>query len=440
MTYAETVEYLYNKLPLFSRIGSAAYKADLTNTIALCEALGNPQNNFKSIHVGGTNGKGSVSHALAAVFQTAGYKTGLYTSPHLYDFRERIRLNGEVVPEDFVVRFVAQIQSLIEKIEPSFFEITVAMAFQFFAQKKVDIAIIEVGLGGRLDSTNIIIPELSVITNIGLDHTNILGTTVEQIAVEKAGIIKPNVPVVIGETLPATKAVFSKAGNERSAAIYLAEELLKDDGFKINAEFLQIKYRDKDGEAVLVETDLAGLYQVKNVRTVLAAISVLQPLGWNLPGEGVLSALKKVKKLTGLTGRWDVVHSQPTIVLDVAHNADGVKQTLLHIRQLTFTHLHIVIGMVKDKEIEGILELLPRAASYYFTQAHIPRALPAQELQQKGELYNLSGGKYEDVNTALRSAVEKAGTDDLILVCGSIFLIAEVRISDLNSTTGEFGH
>jgi dihydrofolate synthase/folylpolyglutamate synthase len=440
MTYAETVEYLYNKLPLFSRIGSAAYKADLTNTIALCEALGNPQNNFKSIHVGGTNGKGSVSHALAAVFQTAGYKTGLYTSPHLYDFRERIRLNGEVVPEDFVVRFVAQIQSLIEKIEPSFFEITVAMAFQFFAQKKVDIAIIEVGLGGRLDSTNIIIPELSVITNIGLDHTNILGTTVEQIAVEKAGIIKPNVPVVIGETLPATKAVFNKAGNERSAAIYLAEELLKDDGFKINAEFLQIKYRDKDGEAVLVETDLAGLYQVKNVRTVLAAISVLQPLGWNLPGEGVLSALKKVKKLTGLTGRWDVVHSQPTIVLDVAHNADGVKQTLLHIRQLTFTHLHIVIGMVKDKEIEGVLELLPRAASYYFTQAHIPRALPAQELQQKGELYNLSGGEYEDVNTALRSALEKAGTDDLILVCGSIFLIAEVRISDLNSTTGEFGH
>jgi dihydrofolate synthase/folylpolyglutamate synthase len=440
MTYAETVEYLYNKLPLFSRIGSAAYKADLTNTIALCEALGNPQNNFKSIHVGGTNGKGSVSHALAAVFQTAGYKTGLYTSPHLYDFRERIRLNGEMVPEDFVVKFVAQIQSLIEKIEPSFFEITVAMAFQFFAQKKVDIAIIEVGLGGRLDSTNIIIPELSVITNIGLDHTNILGTTVEQIAVEKAGIIKPNVPVVIGETLPATKAVFNKAGNERSAAIYLAEELLKDDGFKINAEFLQIKYRDKDGEAVLVETDLAGLYQVKNVRTVLAAISVLQPLGWNLPGEGVLSALKKVKKLTGLTGRWDVVHSQPTIVLDVAHNADGVKQTLLHIRQLTFTHLHIVIGMVKDKEIEGVLELLPRAASYYFTQAHIPRALPAQELQQKGELYNLSGGKYEDVNTALRSAVEKAGTDDLILVCGSIFLIAEVRISDLNSTTGEFGH
>lgn len=440
MTYAETVEYLYNKLPLFSRIGSAAYKADLTNTIALCEALGNPQNNFKSIHVGGTNGKGSVSHALAAVFQTAGYKTGLYTSPHLYDFRERIRLNGEVVPEDFVVKFVAQIQSLIEKIEPSFFEITVAMAFQFFAQKKVDIAIIEVGLGGRLDSTNIIIPELSVITNIGLDHTNILGTTVEQIAAEKAGIIKPNVPVVIGETLPATKGVFNKAGNERSAAIYLAEELLKDDGFKINAEFLQIKYRDKDGEAVLVETDLAGLYQVKNVRTVLAAISVLQPLGWNLPGEGVLSALKKVKKLTGLTGRWDVVHSQPTIVLDVAHNADGVKQTLLHIRQLTFTHLHIVIGMVKDKEIEGVLELLPRAASYYFTQAHIPRALPAQELQQKGELYNLSGGEYEDVNTALRSAVEKAGTDDLILVCGSIFLIAEVRISDLNSTTGEFGH
>jgi dihydrofolate synthase/folylpolyglutamate synthase len=440
MTYAETVEYLYNKLPLFSRIGSAAYKADLTNTIALCEALGNPQNNFKSIHVGGTNGKGSVSHALAAVFQTAGYKTGLYTSPHLYDFRERIRLNGEMVPEDFVVKFVAQIQSLIEKIEPSFFEITVAMAFQFFAQKKVDIAIIEVGLGGRLDSTNIIIPELSVITNIGLDHTNILGTTVEQIAAEKAGIIKPNVPVVIGETLPATKGVFNKAGNERSAAIYLAEELLKDDGFKINAEFLQIKYRDKDGEAVLVETDLAGLYQVKNVRTVLAAISVLQPLGWNLPGEGVLSALKKVKKLTGLTGRWDVVHSQPTIVLDVAHNADGVKQTLLHIRQLTFTHLHIVIGMVKDKEIEGVLELLPRAASYYFTQAHIPRALPAQELQQKGELYNLSGGKYEDVNTALRSAVEKAGTDDLILVCGSIFLIAEVRISDLNSTTGEFGH
>lgn len=426
MTYAATVDYLYHKLPLFSRLGSAALKKDLTNTIALCEALGNPHKNFKCIHVAGTNGKGSVSHALAALFQTAGYKTGLYTSPHLYDFRERIKLNGEMVPQEFVVRFVEEIKPLIEKLQPSFFEITVAMAFLFFAEQHVDIAIIEVGIGGRLDSTNIITPELSVITNIGLDHTNILGNSVEEIAFEKAGIIKENIPVVIGETVPATKPVFEKIAIERKAPLYFAEEYLTEDGFEMNAGFLQINYKQKTGEALFVETDLTGIYQVKNLRTVLTAVHILKSLGWKLADEKILSALQHVKQSTGLMGRWDVIHQQPMVVLEVAHNKDGMEQMLLHLQKLSFHQLHIIVGTVKDKDVEQILKLLPVSAGYYFTHAHIPRALPANELQDKGSKLQLFGEVYEDVNTALQDALQKAAKEDLIIICGSIFLVAEV--------------
>jgi dihydrofolate synthase/folylpolyglutamate synthase len=425
MTYAETLDYLYNKLPMFSRVGTVAFKKDLTNTIALCEHLGNPHKKFKSIHVGGTNGKGSVSHMLASIFQTSGYKTGLYTSPHLYDFRERIKLDGEMISEEYVMHFIEEIKPLIEKIEPSFFEITVAMAFHYFAEQKVDIAIIEVGLGGRLDSTNIITPELSIITNIGWDHTNLLGNSLEEIAFEKAGIIKKTIPVVIGETLPETKSVFETAAKEKGSPMHFAEDFLKEDHFKIDKEFLNICYKQNDGSSLQVQTDLTGIYQVKNIRTVLTALSVLKSSNWKL--DSATTALQQVKKRTGLSGRWEVIHEKPIVVLEVAHNKEGIQQMLYHIEQLSFDQLHIIIGTVKDKDVEQVLALLPPGANYYFTQAQIPRALAAEELQEKSSGFKLIGEKYENVNLALQDALQKASGEDLIIVCGSIFLVAEVK-------------
>lgn len=411
---------------MFSRMGSAAFKKDLTNTILLCEHLDNPHQKFKSIHVGGTNGKGSVSHMLAAIFQKAGYKTGLYTSPHLYDFRERIRINGELVSEEFVVSFVERIKPLIEKIEPSFFEITVAMAFEVFAEQNVDIAIIEVGLGGRLDSTNIITPELSVITNIGMDHMNMLGNSLEEIALEKAGIIKKNIPVVIGEWLPQTKPVFEKKANEAGSDIVYADEVFDEVSHEIHPGFLKIRYKEKGGNSVSIQTDLPGIYQVQNVRTVLTAIKTLKQLAWKLDEETVLSALKNVKQTTGLMGRWEVIRQEPAVVLEVAHNKDGIEKMLQHLEQVSYQQLHIILGMVKDKDVEQVLDLLPANANYYFTQAHIPRALPSDQLQEKAKKLLLSGETYEDVNTALKTALQKAAKQDLIIVCGSIFLVAEV--------------
>ena len=412
---------------MFSRMGSVAFKKDLTNIRILCERLGNPHLQFKSIHIGGTNGKGSVSHMLAAVFQTAGYKTGLYTSPHLYDFRERIKVNGQMADENFVVDFVEKIKPLIEEIEPSFFEITVAMAFEYFAQQKIDIAVVEVGLGGRLDSTNIITPVLSIITNIGYDHMNMLGNTLEEIAFEKAGIIKETTPVVIGESLPETKPVFDKTASARNAAIYYAQDLYFEKKYTAGEHFLDITYEGDDQTEINIKTDLPGIYQVKNVKTVLTALYVLKQVGWNIPGTAVKEALGTVKKRTGLYGRWEIIHNNPTIVLEVAHNPDGIQQMLLHLQNTSYEGLHLIIGMVKDKDISTVLELLPRNAHYYFTQAHIPRALPAEELQQKAALFSLKGAAYEDVNTALQKALEAAAKNDLLIVCGSIFLVAEVN-------------
>lgn len=412
---------------MFSRVGSAAYKKDLHNIRLICEHLGNPQNKFKSIHVAGTNGKGSVSHMLAAIFQTAGYKTGLHTSPHLHDFRERIKVNGQLVSEEFATAFVERLKPLIEEIEPSFFEITVAMTFEAFAQQKVDIAIIEVGLGGRLDSTNIILPELSVITNIGWDHMNLLGDALEQIAAEKAGIIKQNTPVVIGETLPQTKPVFDRIAAEKAAPVYWAEQHLKTIGKQSIPSFLKIDFESKNGEIFSVQTDLTGLYQTLNVRTALTAVDVLQKRGWRLNQEAIASALKDVKGLTGLKGRWDVIQESPTVVLDVAHNQNGVEKLMEQVRQMNFQQLHLVMAVVKDKEIDTILALLPMDARYYFTHAHIPRALPGEELKQKAEAFRLHGAVYSDVNAALSAAKKNAGKADLIVVCGSIFLVAEVN-------------
>lgn len=427
MTYAETLDYLYNTLPMFSRMGSAAFKKDLTNTRLLCERLQNPQQKFKSIHVGGTNGKGSVSHMLAAVFQENGSKTGLYTSPHLYDFRERIRLNGEMVSEEFVISFVEKIKPLAEEIQPSFFELTVAMAFQYFAEQNVDVAIIEVGLGGRLDSTNIITPELSIITNIGWDHMNLLGNSLPEIAAEKAGIIKKEVPVVIGETVPETKVVFEEVAAKESAPLSFAEGIYNVQHYKLVSNGLEVSYKKSNGEIIAATTDLPGIYQVKNLQTVLAAIDVLREQGWRLESENVAAALSKVKAVTGLQGRWEKIHEQPTVVLEVAHNKDGLRQMFHHIAQLCFGRLRLVFGMVKDKDVDSILSLLPISALYYFTEAAIPRALPVQELRTKATAHGLKGESYANVNLALEKAVSQAAPDDLIVVCGSIFLVAEVN-------------
>ena len=429
MDYQQTINFLFTRLPLYSRIGAAAYKPNLDNTIRLCESLDNPHTKFKSVHIAGTNGKGSVSHILAAIFQTAGYKTGLYTSPHLKDFRERIKVNGEMVSEEFVIDFTKRIKPLIEEIEPSFFEITVAMAFDYFEKQKVDIAIIETGLGGRLDSTNIITPELSIITNIGLDHINILGDSLEKIAGEKAGIIKQNVPVIIGEVLHETQPVFEKIASDKNADLTIAS--LKRQAMEWKWEkhelIVEVSEAHKTDHKVY-HLDLAGLYQIKNLLTVLEACSQLQQQGWKIDDLIIHKAIRQVKKITGLHGRWDIIHEHPLVVLDVGHNEDGIKQIVKQIELTDHHELHIILGMVNDKEIEKILKLLPATANYYFTQAQIPRALPANILQQKAEAIGLKGKTYPDVNIALKEAKDMADKNDLILVCGSVFLVGEVQI------------
>ncbi|MDE3249234.1 MAG: bifunctional folylpolyglutamate synthase/dihydrofolate synthase [Bacteroidota bacterium] len=430
MNYQQTLDYLFAKLPMYSRIGAAAFKADLTNTIALCASIGNPQLTIKTVHIAGTNGKGSTSHMLAAVFQKAGYKTGLYTSPHLVDFRERIRVNGEMVKEDFVVRFTERIKPQITVIEPSFFEITVAMAFSYFAEEQVDIAIIETGLGGRLDSTNIIIPELSVITNIGWDHMNMLGDSLEKIAGEKAGIIKQAVPVVIGETLPETITVFERAATEKATVLSRAADFYYAESWEEKEHVLEVTVVDKrNDEHSVYELDLQGFYQTKNLLTVLTALRILRTKGWQMDIAAVREGLRYTRHLTGLQGRWEIVHTRPRVVLDVAHNEDGIRQVLAQADATDHTDLYFVLGMVKDKEIEKVIALLPEHAQYYFTQAAIPRALPAQELANKAAAAGLTGIIVPDVNTGLKAALQKAAPSDLIIVCGSVFLVGEVNRS-----------
>jgi dihydrofolate synthase/folylpolyglutamate synthase len=428
MNYQQTIDYLFSRLPMFSRIGAAAYKADLTNTIRLCEYVKSPQNKFKSIHVAGTNGKGSVSHMLAAVLQTAGYKTGLYTSPHLKDFRERIKVSGEMVRKEFVIDFTEKIKPLIEEINPSFFEITVAMAFEYFAEQKVDIAVIEVGLGGRLDSTNIIMPELSIITNIGWDHMNMLGDTLEKIAFEKAGIIKKDVPVIVGEILPETLPVFETIAKEKNASLIIASQKRHAVDWHWNKNELIVEVSEEHHtDHKTWSLDLPGIYQTKNLVTVLEACLQLKQKGWKLDDEVVRKGLKQVKKLTGLHGRWEIMHQSPTVVLDVAHNMDGIIQLLQQIELTDHRQLHIVTGMVKDKEVEKVLAILPKEAHYYFTKAQIPRALAENELFEKAKLVGLKGHFFPNVNQALQAALQYAHQDDLIIVCGSVYLVGEVN-------------
>jgi dihydrofolate synthase/folylpolyglutamate synthase len=429
MDYPQTIDYLFSRLPMFSRIGQAAYKKDLTHTIDLCRYLGDPQNKFRTVHIAGTNGKGSVSHMLAAIFQLAGYKTGLYTSPHLKDFRERIKINGREIDKGFVVDFTQRIRPLSEEIDPSFFEMTVAMAYDYFAQQRVDIAFIEVGLGGRFDSTNIIHPELSVITNIGYDHMNILGNTLELIASEKAGIIKAGVPVVIGEKGSPSDGIFEEIAKGLGSPLCYADQVRfvadwQFDKHSLVAEVTTVHNNDKQH----FRLDLTGLYQLKNLITVLEAVEQLTKIGWTIPSSSTERALAGTRRLTGLHGRWEVIHERPMIVLDVGHNEDGIRQVSGQIEITDHENLHLIIGFVRDKEIDRILSLLPREAEYYFSKAQIPRAMPEDQLAAQAAQAGLHGQTFPEVNEALRAAREKAGPRDLILVCGSVFLVGEVQL------------
>ena len=427
MTYPQTLDYLYTRLPMFTRIGAAAMKKDLHNTIALCDHLGNPQDKFKTIHVAGTNGKGSTSHMLAAILQKAGYKTGLYTSPHLKDFRERIRVNGEMISESYVVDFTEKERNLIEEISPSFFEVTVAMAFAYFEEQQVDIAVIEVGLGGRLDSTNIILPELSVITNISFDHTNLLGNTLPEIAYEKAGIIKPEVPVVVGEKQDESYAVFvEKAASTNSEIIFASTLLHTEDSRRENSQLLTSVYQDVSLLYKDLRLDLTGSYQLKNVVTVIQSVITLNKIGFTITEEAVYDALAHTVKITGLQGRWQTIGTNPLIICDTGHNIAGIHEVLENIQATPHQQLHIVIGMLKDKDVSSVLQLLPETAKYYFCQPILERALPAEELAMQAEKFGLEGAVYETVHAALDAARSAAAIDDLIFVGGSTFVVAEV--------------
>lgn len=429
MNYQEAIDYLYSALPIFSRTGAKALKIDLTNTRLICAHLGHPERKFRTVHIAGTNGKGSVTNMLAAIFQEHGYKTGLYTSPHLYDFRERIRINGKMVPKHFVTRFVKHNQEFAAEVHPSFFELTFGMALDYFAMEQVDIAIIETGLGGRLDSTNVIIPELSVITNIGWDHTDVLGDTLSKIAFEKAGIIKPHIPVVIGESHPETAHVFLEVAKKRNSDIYFADKLLRVVHHEMKGRYLCTRVETvATGKRQWYQTDLIGDYQIKNLLTVLQSVQQLKKK-FHLNSGKTAAALAKVTKLTGLTGRWQVIFQKPKVVLDVGHNREGIKEILHQLSYLHFRKLFIVTGMVKDKDHDAVLSLYPRDAIYFFCQAPIPRGMPSKELALLAGTYSLKGKHYTKVQSGVEAACKKAGTDDLILVCGSVYIVAEVDIS-----------
>lgn len=417
---------------MFSRIGAAAIKNNLDNTLALCEVLGNPQKKIKTIHIAGTNGKGSTSHMLAAILQTAGYKTGLYTSPHLKDFRERIRVNGNMIAEEKVTTFVDAHKHFIETIEPSFFEITVAMAFDYFAYEQVDIAVIETGLGGRLDSTNVILPELSIITNIGWDHMNLLGDTLSAIAYEKAGIIKPHTPVVIGSCMPETKPVFIDKSAQGESPIYFAEEHYTPLTYSSDLDTISVTFQaQRTGNPIALDCDLPGLYQLQNMATVLESVHQLKLLGWQINEAAIKEGIAHVKTLTGLQGRWECIKKDPRVIVDVGHNVDGIVTVLRQLQTIAYKQLHWIIGMVSDKEVEKVLSLLPQNAAYYFTKAQIPRAMPEELLQEKAAAFQLKGSVFTDVNQALSNALHTANSEDLILVCGSVFIAGEIDLTKL---------
>jgi len=421
MDYSETLQYLYDRLPVFHHVGSSAYKPGLDNTIQLMNALENPHKRFRSIHIAGTNGKGSVSHMLSSVLQEAGYKVGLYTSPHLVDFGERIRVNGKMIEQQYVIDFVATQQEIFNRIEPSFFEATMAMAFNYFADCKVDIAIVEVGLGGRLDSTNIINPILSVITNISFDHVGFLGDTLAKIAHEKAGIIKPNTPVIIGESLPETRQVFEIKAQQENAAIFFADEQMQVEFERYANDKMFVKTTDDEEFCI----GLCGLYQLKNIATTLLSIKKLKSLDLAIEDSAVHSGLKFVTENTGLQGRWQTLQNNPKVIADTGHNVGGIQYVVEQLKAQNYNKLHIVIGMVNDKDISSVLALLPLEAEYYFTQAQIIRAMPADELEKKAKTIGLNGRAFTSVNEAVESAMCNARTNDFVFIGGSNFVVGE---------------
>ncbi len=420
MTYQQSLDYLYNRLPVFHISGGSAYKPGLENTIRLLDALGNPHLKFKSVHIAGTNGKGSVSHMVAAILQQSGYKTALYTSPHLIDFGERIRINGITIDPEFVVSFVENHRDLVETVQPSFFELSMAMAFDYFAKNQVDIAVIETGLGGRLDSTNILMPILSIITNIGLDHTEFLGDTVEKIAFEKAGIIKPGVPVVIGEYLPDTKPVFIHKATETGSKVILAQDTFPLKWLESAPDQLSFEFRNER-----YNVGLTGKYQLKNCAAVLAAIDELNQISLTIPSGAIHSGLSEVAQLTGLRGRWEIIDRFPLLIADTAHNVQGMSAVVEQLSRYPVNRLHIIIGMVNDKDIDGVLQILPVNAQYYFTNAQVKRALAASDLQNQAQKYELHGNAFTTLEDAINSAKEQAGPNDLILITGSNFVVGE---------------
>ena len=427
MNYNETLNWMFNKLPMYQRIGASAYKADLNTTIEIINYLDNPQHSFKSIHIAGTNGKGSTSHSLASVFQEAGYKTGLYTSPHLRDFRERIRINGEMIPENEVVEFIEKHKNKLEELELSFFEMTVAMAFDYFRKEKVDIAIIEVGMGGRLDSTNVINPELCVITNISLDHVKFLGENEEQIAVEKAGIIKPETAVVIGETQEGSKDVFIETAKEKNSPIFFADKIMecrKDDTYSIEYQKFDI-YKNNDLYLKDLKYPLLGNYQKKNLATVICALDILKD-SFKIEETHIVNGLANVVKNTSLMGRWQVINRNPLAIADTGHNVAGINEVNRQLAETKYNKLHFVLSVVNDKDIDGILQLLPKEAEYYFCKADIPRGLSADILAEKAINCGLQGKVYESVRQAYSTALGNAQEGDLVFVGGSNFTVAEV--------------
>ncbi len=427
MDYTETVHWMFQKLPMYQRVGGSAYRADLKNTIQLLDLLGQPQEKFKSVHIAGTNGKGSVSHLLASVFQEAGFKTGLYTSPHLKDFRERIRINGTMIPLENVVSFIESNKADFEKMDLSFFEMSVGMAFDYFAKEEVDIAIIETGMGGRLDSTNLITPLLSVITNIGLDHTQFLGDKLDAIATEKAGIIKEGIPVVIGQAQQETRYVFIEKASAMNAEIYFANQLFDAKKISTNQANTQIFDIWKFDQLYLeqLEIPLLGFYQQKNIVTMLCAIDILSK-SFSISLENIRDGIANVIRQTGLMGRWQILSRNPMIIADTGHNEDGIKEVVWQLKQLKYNNLHIVLGAVNDKNIDAILQLLPHSAIYYFCKANIPRGLDAQLLADKAYEFGLRGEVFDSVWNAYNRARHAAKFDDVVFVGGSTFVVAEV--------------
>jgi dihydrofolate synthase/folylpolyglutamate synthase len=432
MDFKETVAYLYQMLPMYQRSGKIAFKKDLANTVALCQYLGDPQFRFPSVHIAGTNGKGSSAHMIASVLQEAGYQTALYTSPHIWHFTERIRINGKMISEDYVVDFVRGMRQIIEKIEPSFFELTVAMAFKYFADLQVDIAVVEVGLGGRLDSTNIIAPEVCLITNISYDHMDMLGDTLPQIAAEKAGIIKPGIPCVIGERQQEVAHVFQQKATAVDAPLYFAEDeilctLLHEGAF--HNEF-QVKWVTS-GITSTVSTDMTGHYQARNLPGVLKTLEVLTGCGYIVQPESLRAGLSRVRSNTALRGRFEVLGRSPLIICDVAHNEAGISVLFRHLQHVPYKKMFVLWAMVKDKDIKKLLGLLHPEAFYYFCEASIPRAMPAEVLWDTGRQLGLQGVVEKDVNRALEKARAAASSEDLILIGGSNFILAELSLPDV---------